>query len=102
MSKLKLAKLPDRTPVKIVITVSPELHQALQEYAGIYRETYGESETIAELIPFMIGNFLESDRGFAKARKDAVIDAVADAPRRLSTHRLTRLSEAPSQSARED
>jgi hypothetical protein len=28
MADLKLAKLPDRTPVKITITVLPGLHQA--------------------------------------------------------------------------
>jgi hypothetical protein len=52
MPELKLSKLPDRTPVKIAITVMPELHQALRQYAGIYRATYGESESVAELIPF--------------------------------------------------
>lgn len=75
MPELKLAKLPDRTPVKITITMSPELHQALRQYAGIYRATYGEAESIADLIPFMLGIFLDSDKGFAKARKEAPLDA---------------------------
>lgn len=35
----------------------------------LYRATYGESETVAELIPFMLEAFLDSDRAFAKARK---------------------------------
>jgi hypothetical protein len=38
--------------------------------AEIYRATYGEAELVAKLIPFMLDAFLESDRGFAKARKD--------------------------------
>jgi hypothetical protein len=71
MPELKLARLPDRTPAKITITVSSDLNRALNEYAEIYRETYGETETVAELIPFMLGAFLESDRGFAKARKSS-------------------------------
>ncbi len=75
MPELKLARLPDRKPVKITITVSPELNQALRQYAGIYRATYGEAESVAALIPFMLGNFLETDRGFAKARKDGTLDA---------------------------
>lgn len=75
MPELKLAKLPDRTPVKITITVSPELNQALRQYAGIYRATYGEAESVAELIPFMLGAFLDSDRCFAKARKEGAVDA---------------------------
>jgi hypothetical protein len=80
MPELKLAKLPDRKPVKITITVSPELNLALRQYAGIYRATYGDAETVAALIPFMLGNFLESDRGFAKARKDGMPDAPSVVP----------------------
>ncbi|MGB3377451.1 MAG: DUF2274 domain-containing protein [Allopontixanthobacter sediminis] len=68
MVDLKLAKLPDRTPVKLTITVTPALHQALSDYAAIYNQTYGESEPIAELVPHMLVAFLASDRGFAKAR----------------------------------
>lgn len=71
MANLKLGKLPDRTPSKITITVSANLSQALQDYAALYRQTYGESETVAELIPFMLAGFLEGDRAFAKARKKA-------------------------------
>jgi hypothetical protein len=71
MPDLRLAKLPDRTPVKITITVKPDLNTALQTYAELYRETYGEGETVAELIPYMLQGFLESDRGFQKARRSA-------------------------------
>jgi hypothetical protein len=67
--ELKLAKLPDRTPVKITIAVKPTLNAALQAYAELYRETYGQSETVAELIPYMLQNFLDGDRNFAKAFK---------------------------------
>lgn len=72
MASLKLGKLPDRTPLKITITVSADLNQALSDYAALYRQTYGESETVAELIPFMLAGFLESDRAFAKARKEGL------------------------------
>ena len=75
MANLKLGKLPDRTPSKITITVSAELSRALQDYASLYRQTYGESESVAQLIPFMLEAFLESDRAFAKARKDVFKDA---------------------------
>lgn len=68
MAELKLGKLPDRTPVKLTISVLPELHQALADYAALYAETYGQKEAIAELIPAMLSGFLESDRAFAKAR----------------------------------
>ncbi|RWQ22735.1 DUF2274 domain-containing protein [Mesorhizobium sp.] len=70
MTNLKLGKLPDRSPAKITITVSAELNRELHDYASLYRQTYGESESVAELIPFMLDVFLGSDRAFAKARKE--------------------------------
>jgi len=73
MPDLKLSKLPDRTPVKITITVAPELNAALQAYAEVYRETYGEAEPVATLIPYMLESFLAADRGFTKARRERSI-----------------------------
>lgn len=64
MVELKLARLPDRTPVKLTIAVLPELHQALADYAALYAEVYGREEPVAELIPAMLASFLESDRAF--------------------------------------
>ncbi len=71
MAELKLAKLPDRTPVKITITVSPALKANLDGYAEAYRLAYGEKEAepVSELIPYILQSFLESDRGFTKMRK---------------------------------
>jgi hypothetical protein len=69
VADLKLPKLPDRTPVKLAITVTPDLHSALNDYAAIYNEAYGQSEPIAELVPHMLAAFLAGDRGFAKARE---------------------------------
>jgi len=72
MADLKLGKLPSRTPSKITITVSADLSQALNDYAALYRQAYGETETVAELIPYMLAGFLDGDRAFAKARKDGL------------------------------
>jgi len=70
MSKgLKLGQLPDRVPVKITMTVSPELKKALDDYAAIYASTYGENETVSELIPYMLDAFLAGDGKFREARK---------------------------------
>lgn len=66
---LKLPKLPDRTPVKLTVTLNPELHQRLQSYTALYRDTYGTPEPVADLIPYMLDAFLDSDRGYAKAQK---------------------------------
>ena len=70
MTDLKLGKLPDRTPVKFTITITPSLNQALQTYAELYRENYGQAEPVAELIPYMLESFLASDRTYAKALKN--------------------------------
>lgn len=85
MADLKLGKLPDRTPSKMTITVSADLNRALKDYAALYRQTYGESETVAELIPFMLAGFLEGDRAFAKARKESLPAAgMSEKSRRVS------------------
>ncbi len=70
MPELKLGKLPDRKPVKITITVSSALDKKLHSYAEAYRSAYGEDEKVSELIPFILDQFLEGDRGFAKARRE--------------------------------
>jgi hypothetical protein len=67
---LKLAKLPDRTPVKLAITITPDLAQALGDYAMIYNRTYDDKAEVADLVPAMLDSFLASDRAFAKARKE--------------------------------
>lgn len=79
---LKLAKLPDRTPVRITIAVSPELNGKLAAYAALYRATYGTTEPVAELIPYMLEGFLAADKGFAKARKDVAETPAAPPPKR--------------------
>lgn len=80
MADLKLGKLPDRTPVKLAITITPDLQAALQSYAAIYAETYGVEEPVADLVPAMLAAFLESDRGFARER-DARARYGSGAPR---------------------
>jgi hypothetical protein len=48
--------------------------QALRDYAALYKAIYGEAEPVADLIPFMLEAFLDSDRAFAKARKEDLPD----------------------------
>lgn len=67
---LKLKPLPDRVPVKLTITLSPDLKKALDDYARLYARTYGAEEPVAELVPFMLEGFLQGDHAFKKARKD--------------------------------
>jgi len=66
MSELKLAKLPDRTPVKLTIFLPPDLNDALLAYGKAYEAAYGSSEPIAELVPAMLRAFIDSDRAFGR------------------------------------
>lgn len=69
MGELRLGRLPDRTPVRMTILLPPELKRSLDDYARLYRETYGKAEPVEALIPAMVGAFLESDRSFARMRR---------------------------------
>ena len=66
---LKLSKLPKRIPIKVNIVLNPETHDAMVDYARIYEETYGNKESIEQLIPYMIANYLDNDYFFKKERK---------------------------------
>ena len=66
---LKLDKLPDREAVKITFTASPELKAELNAYAEVYRRAYGQKESVADLIPYMLEAFMAGDGGFRRARK---------------------------------
>ena len=96
MPELKLGKLPDRKPVKITITVSAALDKKLHSYAEAYRAAYGEDEKVNDLIPFMLEQFLDGDRGFAKARREK--EPTSDGPVALATARtgLKRRDSQPS------
>jgi hypothetical protein len=67
---LKLMQLPDRIPVKLTITLQPDLKKALDDYAALYARTYGAEEPVVELVPFMLESFLKADAGFRKGRKE--------------------------------
>ena len=66
MAALKLDQLPDRTPIKLAITITPDLHRALQSYAAAYEQSYGVAEPVVELIPAMLRAFIDSDRTFSR------------------------------------
>ena len=74
---LKLTQLPDRIPVKLTITLQPDLKKALDDYAALYARTYGAQEPVAELVPFMLESFLKTDAGFRKGRKELDAEPIA-------------------------
>lgn len=68
MPELKLAKLPDRTPVKLNLVLAPGLACDLNAYAELYRERYGSDEPLSELVPAMLSAFMDSDKQFRRPR----------------------------------
>ena len=67
---LKLDRLPDRESVKVTFTADADLKATLNDYAEIYRRAYGQKESVADLIPFMLEAFMNADPGFKRARKE--------------------------------
>ena len=66
---LKLDRLPNRKPVKLTITLEPETFDALEDYARIYAEEYGDEESVNVIASYMIGDFMEGDAAFKRRRK---------------------------------
>ena len=69
MSVLKLPKLRETTPVKLSISLHPDLHQSLLEYAGAYAQVYCSEIKNTDLVPLMLATFIDSDREFQKVKK---------------------------------
>jgi len=70
MAGISLRQLPDRTPVKLIINLMPDLNTCIGEYAVFYREQYGREEAVADLIPAMLAAFLDNDRAFQRLRRE--------------------------------
>lgn len=68
MPDIKLARIPDRKPVKLVVEIFPDLEHALADYAEVYAAAYGKREKPSDLVPYMLWSFLESDRAFIRSR----------------------------------
>jgi len=69
MPDIKLPRIPDRKPLKLTISIMPELAAQLEDYASAYQAQYGANEDVSILVPYMLVNFLESDRAFQQSRK---------------------------------
>lgn len=72
MAKLKLGPIADDKPVKITLELPASLHRDLVTYAAILGREAGHvnADPIRLIVP-MLERFIASDRGFAKARRDA-------------------------------
>ena len=68
MPQLKLPKQVDVRASEITIGLTGDLRGALDKYAKLYLECYGESITIKDLIPAIVSEFLTSDGVFVPKR----------------------------------
>jgi hypothetical protein len=72
MAKLKLGALEDDKPVKITVELPAAVHRELLAYAEVLAQETGKpvSDPV-KLIPPMVERFMATDRGFARARREA-------------------------------
>ncbi|CAN7599007.1 DUF2274 domain-containing protein [Aminobacter aminovorans] len=76
MTKLKLRPITDDRPVKVTLELPASLHRDLKTYADILDRESDQPPTEAiRLIVPMLQRFIESDRGYAKARRNAHSDS---------------------------
>lgn len=67
MAELKLARLPDRTPIKLTLSVCPELKKGLDAYLQLYCTTYDDLDVaLADIIPLMLASFLTADKAYQR------------------------------------
>jgi hypothetical protein len=67
--KLKIGPLPNPEKVKILVQISVELKESLDQYAQLHARQSGRQVDAATLIPYMLQSFIDRDRGFRSLRK---------------------------------
>lgn len=71
MAKLKLGTIAEDKPVKVSLELPGALFRDLQEYSEILAQQEGVPATEpSRLIVAMVQRFIQTDRGFARARKN--------------------------------
>lgn len=75
MTKLKLGPLADDRPIKLTVELPASLQRDLMLYGELLGRAgpggQGSAVPPQKLVVPMLERFLASDRGFAKARRDA-------------------------------
>ncbi len=72
MPKLRLGAIADDKPVKLTIEMPAAVHRDLVAYADVLARQTGEAAPDpAKLIVPMVERFMATDRGFARARREA-------------------------------
>ena len=73
MSNLKLGALTEDRPVKVTVELPAAVHRDLVAYGEALARETGAAAPIdpARLVGPMVARFMETDRGFRKARRQA-------------------------------
>jgi len=66
---LKIGAVPERKSVRIALSLPPDIHAMLADYAAIHAREFGTKTPASELAVLMIERFLNSDAAFRRARK---------------------------------
>ncbi len=66
---LKIGPVVERAPIKLGVSLAPDVHDALADYALLHARAHGRELALADLAALMIEKFLETDAGFRRARK---------------------------------
>lgn len=66
---LKLGPLPDRKLVKLSLSLAPDVHEALIDYAAIHTREYGSDVKPNDVASLIVERFLGSDSQFKRMRK---------------------------------
>ncbi len=76
MAKLKLGPLVEDKPVRMTIELPAFVHRDLVAYAAAHAVETGQPPAAPEkLVAPMLAQFMATDRGFAKARREGLSDA---------------------------
>ncbi len=67
--KLRLGPLPRTETVKLTIALPVVLKEQLDRYAELHSSAWNEPVDAASLIPHMLSEFIEHDRGFKRLLK---------------------------------
>jgi hypothetical protein len=73
--KLKIGPLPNPEKVKLLVQVSVELKESLDQYAQLHSKMSGRTVDAPTLIPYMLQSFIDRDRGFRSMRRSQQVPA---------------------------
>lgn len=69
---MKLGPILTPKPIRLSISITPELKSRLDRYRVWHAPCYNETVEVADLGPFILAAFLDADSAFRKFEKDSL------------------------------